>query len=390
MRAPSPHENHRETARAARPPRGRAHPLVGLAALALLVGAGCGNDDSFPAEADAAASGGASSTGAADLRPPVTTAPIVAGALTDVLEISGRLEPRAEVMVSSELGGAVEEVRFDKGDRVEKGALLARVGSDLLRSALAEAEAELEGAHLEHTQAKLLVESEASPRQELLGAEVNLKRFGARVESARLRLARSEITAPTAGVIVQRDIEPGEVLGPGSPVAVLHDTSVLRATVGIPETDIAFFAVGSPAEITMDAYPDRAFAGRIAYIASSATRPGRNFQAEVEVANPDGALRSGLIVRTRLQRRVFEDAVVVARNALVERDGILYAFVLESGTAKLRPVTLGPDEGEQVVITSGLDIGETLITVGHRNLLDGQPVRVVSSGGTSDANTGNE
>ena len=93
-------------------------------------------------------------------------------------------------------------------------------------------------------------------------------------------------------MIVQRDIEPGEVLGPGSPVALLHDTSVLRATIGIPETDISFFSVGSPAEVSLDAYPDRSFEGRITYIAPSATRPRRSFLAEVEVANADGTLRS--------------------------------------------------------------------------------------------------
>ncbi len=338
----------------------------------VLIGTGCGQEDGFAAEPETG------TADAVDLRPAVEAAPILPGSLTDVLEISGRLEPRAEVLISSELGGAVEEVRFDKGDRIRKGALLARVGSDLLRVALAEAEAELEGAQLDYTQAKLLVEREASPAQDFLGAEVNLKRFEARVEAARLRLARSEIIAPASGVIVQRDIEPGEVLGLGSPVAVLHDTAVLRATIGIPETDIAFFAVGSPAEVSVDAYPDRSFEGRIAYIAPSATSPGRNFQAEVEVANGDGALRSGLIVRTRLQRRAFDDAVVVARDVLVERDGILHAFVLEDGTADLRTITLGPDEGDRVVITSGLEVGETLITNGHRNLLDGQPVRVVS------------
>ena len=75
---------------------------------------------------------------------------------------------------------------------------------------------------------------------------------------------------------------------------------------------------------------------------------------------------------------MFENAVVVPRDVLVERDGILHAFVWEDGTAGLRSITLGPDEGDRVVIPSGLEVGETLITEGHRNLLDGQPVRVVS------------
>ena len=371
-----PARNRRRWDLAVPPASGRGLLLALAAAPLLLSGAGCGQDDGFAAEPETAAA-------APDTRPIVEAAVIASGFLADVLEIAGRLEPRAEVMVSSELGGAVEEVRFDKGDRVERGALLARVGSDLLRAALAEAEAELEGARLDYVQAKQLVEREASPRQDFLGAEVNVKRFEARVEAARLRLTRSEITAPVSGVIVQRDIEPGEVLGPGSPVAVLHDTAVLRATIGIPETDISFFAVGSPAAVSLDAYPDRSFDGRITYIAPTATRPRRSFEAEVEVENADGTLRSGLIVRTGLQRRVFEDAVVVARDALVERDGILHAFVLEDGTAGLRSITLGPDEDDRVVITAGLEVGETLITNGHRNLIDGQPVRVASAARTN-------
>ena len=137
--------------------------LLALAAAPLLLsGAGCGQDDGFAAEPETAAA-------APDTRPIVEAAVIASGFLADVLEIAGRLEPRAEVMVSSELGGAVEEVRFDKGDRVERGALLARVGSDLLRAALAEAEAELEGARLDYVQAKQLVEREASPRTRLAG-----------------------------------------------------------------------------------------------------------------------------------------------------------------------------------------------------------------------------
>ena len=341
---------------------------------AVLGAAGCGEESGFAAEETGAE--------AADTRTVVAVAPVVAGSLTDVLEISGRLEPRAEVLVSAELGGAVEEVLFDKGNRVERGQLLARVGSDLLRAALDEAEADLEAARIEHERARRLVEREASPEQELTGAEATLKRAEARAESARLRFTRSEIAAPAAGVIAERAIEPGEVLGPGSPVAMLQDLSSLRATIGIPETDIAFFRVGSPAQVAVDAYPDRALEGRIAYIAPNATRPGRNFQAEIEVANPDGTLRAGLIVRARLERRRYEEAVVISRDLLVERDGILHAFVLEGGgEAAMRAVSLGPDEGDLVVVTAGLEVGETLIVGGHRSLLDGQPVRVAPGAG---------
>ena len=348
--------------------------LLALAAAPLLLsGAGCGQEDGFAAEPE---TGGAA---APDTRPIVEAAVIASGFLADVLEIAGRLEPRAEVMVSSELGGAVEEVRFDKGrpGGTGRAAGPGRFGPAAGRAGRSRGGTR-RGTPGVHAGDSNWSSVRRVPLQDFLGAEVNVKRFEARVESARLRLTRSEITAPASGVIVQRDIEPGEVLGPGSPVAVLHDTAVLRATIGIPETDISFFSVGSPAAVSLDAYPDRSFDGRITYIAPTATRPRRSFEAEVEVDNADGTLRSGLIVRTGLQRRVFEDAVVVARDALVERDGILHAFVLEDGTAGLRSITLGPDEGDRVVITAGLEVGETLITNGHRNLVDGQPVRLAS------------
>lgn len=364
----------RPEARAATPHfPGSGRPAVrDLGALLLLTTAalaGCGDD---PTLAEAAP------PTEADLRPTVTAVALTPDTLTDVLVISGRLEPRAEVEVSTEGGGLVEEVRFDKGDRVEPGQLLARVNTDLLRAALLEAEADLAGARTEFERARQLVEREAAPGERLTTAETTWKRAEARHETARLRFARSEVHAPAAGVIVSRDLEPGEILAPGARIAVLHDTSSLRATIGIPETDIARFRIGAPAAITLDAYPDRIVEGRITWIAPNASQPGRNFLTEIEVPNGDDSLRSGLIVRARLERGRYEDAVIVSRDALVERDGILYAFVLESGVAAMREVQLGPDEGDRVVVTSGLEVSERLLVAGHRNLLDGEPVRVVA------------
>ena len=352
--------------------------LLGAAAAVVALGAAaCGGGSGFAAE-DLGSEEGEAAAEPASPRTLVRTAPIAPELLVDYLEISGRLEPRAEVLVASELGGAVEEVHFDKGDRVAAGQLLARIGSDLLQADLAEAEADLEAARADFDRLEQLVARDAAPEQDLTSARAALKREQARADAARLRHARSEIRAPTAGVVIQRELEPGEVLAPGSPVALLHDVAALRATIGIPENDIAWFRVGSPAEVWMDAYPDRSFTGTLRYIAPAAASPGRNFPAEIELDNRDGALRSGLIVRTRLERRRFEDAVVLSRDVFVERDGDHFAFVLDGDRALQRPLELGPEQDGAVVVFAGLEPGETLIVEGHRNLLDGQPVRVAA------------
>lgn len=390
----TPYENPRRGPCSLRRRPGAPFALVFLASLAVgpvavglvagsLVAAGCAGESGLASEADEPA--------ADEFRTAVAVAPIAPETLTDSLEISGRLEPRAVVHIASELGGRVEEVLFDKGDAVAAGQTLTRVGSDLLGAALAEAEAEVEAARIERDRAEALVEREASPRQSLDAADANLNRALARLEAARLRFERATVASPANGVVVERALEPGEVLAPGSPVATLHDTSVLVATIGIPEQDITFFSEGAPAEVVLDAYDGRTVAGRISYIAPAAVRPGRNFTAEIEVPNPDGGLRSGLVVRARLERRVFQDAVVVGRDLLVERDGVLLAFVFRpengasAGRAEQREVTIGPDQEDRVVVTSGLEVGETLIVRGHRNLLDGQPVRLTGDGGVRPA-----
>ncbi len=340
------------------------HRLLGLLALAV----GCGGD---PA--------GEIATEARDVRPVVETSAVTPETLVDVLQIAGRLEPGAEIRMASELGGTVSEVLFEKGDRVEAGAVLARVGADLLEAAAREAEVALDAARVDFERARELVERDATPAQDLEAAEAALEGAEARLATARLRLSRADIRASASGVVVERHVEPGEVLAPGNPVADIHRIERLRATIGIPERDIAFFRIGSPASLTVDAYPDRRFEGRITYIAPAASSPGRIFESEVDVGNPDGILRSGLIVRADLERQVFENAIVVPRDLIVERDAIPHVFVLDGGRVDMRRVTLGPGRGDQVLIASGLDIGETIVVAGHRDLLDGQEVRVAGS-----------
>lgn len=314
----------------------------------------------------------------------VTTMALEADSLVDELRLVGRLEPWVEVRISSELGGTVQGIGFDKGDRVRKDQELARIGTDLLEAALAEAEAELTAAEANYTKATELFERQAVPRQEVIAATSTFKRAQARVEQAKLRVARSIIRAPISGVAVSREIELGEVVPPGAVVTTLHQTSRLKADVGIPENDIAYFRVGGAATLEIDAYPEESFRGRIHFLGPAATGQNRTFPAEIEVDNGSGELRPGMIVRVALVRRVFEDAVVVPRDAILERDTGTVAFVLEDGRAVQRPVRTGPSHEGKIVVTEGLALGESLIVTGHRNLVDGQRVRVVDRSKASD------
>lgn len=329
---------------------------------------GCGSEEVAEADADA------------NPEPPpvnVSVMKLKPATLKDQIKLAGRLEPWVEVQVSTELGGTVQEVGFDKGRRVAKGQVLARIGTDLLEATLAESEAALAHAESEFNKVVELFNRQAVPRQDLTSATSNYRGAQARAEHARLRVERSIIRAPMSGMAISREIEPGEFLPAGTLVTTIHQLSRLKAVVGIPEDDIPYFEVGAEANIEIDAYRDREFTGKIHFLSPAATGKNRTFPAEVAIDNKGGELKPGMMVRVRLVKQVYEDVIVVPRDAVLERDTGYVVFVYEDGRAELRDVETGPSERGEIVVLEGLKPGEDLIITGHRNLIDEQPVRSV-------------
>jgi membrane fusion protein (multidrug efflux system) len=309
----------------------------------------------------------------------VTVEKIAPRSLTDSIELSGHLEPWIEVRVSAELGGVVQHVGFDQGQRVAANQVLARVGTDLMQASLDEAEAARRAAEANFTKTRELFERKHVPRQELIAATSQFEAAKAREALARLRLERSIIKAPITGIAVNREIDPGEVLAPGAPITVIHRMDRLKATAGIPENDIAAFQVGGEASIRVDAFPDRRFTGRVRFIGTAVDGSTRTFPVEVAIDNPKGELRSGMIARVALVRKRYDEVVVIDRDLLQERDTGPVAIVVNDGAAQVRQLTLGANEGNRVHVRAGLAPGEWLVVKGQRGLIDGQPVNVVES-----------
>ena len=343
----------------------------GLVLLGILAAAGCGSGD---------ARGDAALPDADQTRAPAVNVEVLKlepRTLVERVQLSGELEPWVHVSVSAELGGRVEQVSFREGQHVRKGQILARVGSDMFEAALAEARARLEGAEAIHEKSEQLFQREHLPRQELIAATSALRAAEARVRQAELRLERSVIVAPISGVALNRELEPGEVMTPGSPITELYRVDRLKAVAGIPENDIAAFRVGGEATIEVDAFPGRTFEGRIHLVGPAALGPSRTFPTEVALDNRSGDLRPGMIARVALVKRTLEDAIVVERDVLQDRDAGPVAVVVAEGVASVRELTLGPSEGNLVVVEAGLEPGELLIVTGQRGLIDGQAVEVV-------------
>lgn len=312
---------------------------------------------------------------AGEPRVPVRTEVIEPATFEQRLEVTGNLEPWDEVEISTELGGFVREVLFDKGDAVSKDQVLARIGDDLAESRLRQARANLADAEAVFEKTEKLFEREAVPEQDLITATATRDRLQATVTEFEILLDRSVIRSPIAGVATSRLIDPGEVTAPGTQVTTVERIDRLKAAGSVPDTEIGWLGKGSDGRVRLDAFPGREFPAKVIYVSPSADPNTRTFEVELELSNRAGEMRPGMVARISLSQRRLTDAVAVPLDALVTRVDGQVAYVVEDCRAVMRRIVIGAMEADRALIEEGLSIGEELVVSGQRDLADGQPVR---------------
>jgi RND family efflux transporter MFP subunit len=195
--------------------------------------------------------------------------------------------------------------------------------------------------------------------------------------------------APASGVLLERKVDAGALVGAGAAGFVLGDVRTVKARFGVPDSIVQTIAIGEPIAISVDALSPTPFAGRISAIAPAADPQSRVFDIEVAVANGEGRLRPGMIGTVALGAAAATssaDAPLTAPLTAIVRprtgNGQYAVLVVErrgnQDVATLRPVQLGEVLGNAVAILSGLTRGDRIVVSGAALLADGDPVRIVS------------
>jgi multidrug efflux pump subunit AcrA (membrane-fusion protein) len=218
----------------------------------------------------------------------------------------------------------------------------------------------------------------ASARQSYAG--VQAARAAAQAAESQAQQARKSVTdavvhSPISGFVAERPADPGEYVSPQSKVATIVRTNPLRLRIDIPEQSIPLVRPGQPVSVTTSAYPDRAFAGRVARVSPNVTAASRTLTVEAEVENGENLLRPGQFAAVRLQLPQAEPAVLVPARAVSGAESARHVFVIRDGRAEQRAVQLGRAEGELVEIKSGVRPDELVATSNLEQLKDGAAVR---------------
>jgi RND family efflux transporter MFP subunit len=302
------------------------------------------------------------------------------------LRTSGRLAPKAEVPLGFTIGGVVDRVLVDEGERVAAGQTLARLDPSEIDARVAEAESGFEKARRDLGRARQLHRDSVATLEEVQNAETAVAVAEARLESARFNRRHAAVTAPGAGRIHRRHVEAGEQVAAGQPVVTVGMSGrgwVVR--VGLAARDVVALTRGDSAHVRFDAWPDRRYRGTVTEIADAASRRSGAFEVEVRVeAPPAGArsgadLKAGFIGAVVLYPSAGPSYVRIPAVAVVEgqgRRGVVYR--VDGRRARRTPVRIGRVLDSTVAVTRGLEPGMLVATSGAAALHDSAAVEVVS------------
>lgn len=331
-----------------------------------------------------------------------------------VLTATGYTYARERAAIGARVIGRVIELRVDEGDRVRKGDVIAVLDSADLRATIDENEAQVvemkarlaNALREEARQAKLVKEGVTTQadydtaRTALDVAKAQLGTAEARLRSLRAQLDYTVIRAPLSGVVIDRNVEVGEMVAPGGfatqqstgAIVRIADPRSLEVEADINESYIARLKIGQPASIKIDAVPDRAYSGKLRQIVPTADRQKAVVEVKVTVDDADERLVPDMsstvtFLESATDRHALQakPRVFVPRSALVKSGDSPAVFRVVGGVLRRTEIQVVEPAGkpaeqpaDRVEVTSGVSGGETIVRSGVEKLKDGQRVRVTA------------
>ncbi|MBW1865364.1 MAG: efflux RND transporter periplasmic adaptor subunit [Deltaproteobacteria bacterium] len=309
----------------------------------------------------------------------VITLTVIPRRLEDTIKLPGYVEPAEELWVKTEVSGQVLQVLVKEGALITRGQVIAQLDDRDYRSRLSRIEANHRLAKLEYDRIYSLDKKKITAASRLDEIEARLNDVSAQQDEAELALSRTRILAPIEGQVNEIIARQGSFLGVGDPVAQILRLSDVKVTVGIPESDVAFFLDLNEATVIIDALGKRRVTGKKVFLSRQPRNLARLFDLELEIPNTDGHILPSMFARVELIRAVHEKALVIPLYAVINQGDEQFVYIENDGSAKKTPVVMGQLVDWQVHITSGISANDKVIVVGHRLLNDGQPIEVIKN-----------
>jgi membrane fusion protein (multidrug efflux system) len=315
---------------------------------------------------------------------PVKVEPVLRADISQYILKNTALEAERWVEVRSRTTGQVVAILKEEGDPIRVGNVIARLDSDAARINVLQRDVAFREANQRHERESALFERNLGSKENYENSKTQLEASKAQLEQAQLSLSYTTITSPIAGVMTLRNIEVGNMVTNNQVVGAVAKFDPLVARIQVTEKDFGKIDVGQTARISVEAFPDRDFAGMVKMISPVVDPESGTVKVTVEVPRPkDGLLRPGMFASVFIITETRKRTLVIPKKALVLEGAGNQVFVYEidaesgQGKAQRKTVQIGFTDSDRLEVVSGLSEGDQVITVGQEGLRPGANVRLV-------------
>jgi membrane fusion protein, multidrug efflux system len=335
--------------------------------------------------------------------------PVVSKPVSRTIDLPAEFLPFQTVSLQARVPGYVERVLVDRGSVVKQGDLLAELSAPEMAAQIAEAESKVQAADAERLQAEAQLAGAQSTYERLkkaaetpgavAGNEVvqaekqmdsakavlnsrqqAIRAVQAAVQSLKQLQTYLKISAPFEGIVTDRRVHPGALVGPGNDVAllVIQQVSHLRLVVPVPEEDVSGIVNGASVPFQVPAWPERKYSGTIARNSHALDQKTRTMPIELDVMNRDGSLAPGMFPTVKWPVRRSRPALFVPKTSVVTTTGRTFVIRDQGGHAEWVDVKKGVGEGDLWEVIGNLQPGENVVRRATDEIRDGAPIQLSS------------
>jgi membrane fusion protein, multidrug efflux system len=327
--------------------------------------------------AEGKSKGAAAGAGGGGGMPPMPVEVVAARSDTvvDAILATGQIEAMQSVELRPDIEGRIAEILVREGAMVARGAPLFKVDDAELRAEVARAEADRDLARQSLARTRELLGQKASSQSELERAEATSRSTEAELALLKVRLGRTVVRAPFAGVAGERHVSLGDYVTTSTPLLTVQTVSPQRASFQVPERYADQLKVGQQVTFRVAALVGREFSGRVDFVNPLVQLPGRTITVKAVVPNSRRELQAGMFIEVRLATAVRPQAVIIAEDAVLPIQGGSFVWVVQNGKATRRQVELGVRTPGLVEVRTGVESGEQVVVGGQERLAEGTPVQ---------------
>ena len=308
---------------------------------------------------------------------PVEVMDVSRGTISAYYSNTATLEAVEEANIVSKVRGIIQEINVEEGDDVRAGQVIAKIEDDQYRIEAERAKATLDRMYNDFQRNKELFEKQLISAEVYENSRFEYEAQKSAYELAQLNYQHTSIKSPISGVISERMVKKGNMIGIDQQVFRVTDFDPIQAILYVPEHERSKIRKGQRAELLADAIPGQLFTGRVERISPTIDPTTGTFKVTVYMDQNQENLRPGMFGRVKIVYDTRENTKMIPKAAIISEDETQSVFVIKDSLAFRKNIRTGYINGTNIEVIDGLEDGEMVVTTGQGSLTDSTKVNIV-------------